>query len=152
MFNVIVVSIEFRRTRLEKSCNFICLSSINKVLLLAWQAHMKIISPCSVHKYMFLFNLCFNYALIFSPITNLSLPWETWGNGRNKQCSLLFHLHPLYCVIINLLNIFLDIFFKLVRCGYTLRVTSQASYSPEYITPNRQKKIMITRSHWYRRN
>ena len=35
MFNVIVVvSIEFRRTRLEKSCNFICLSSINKVLLL----------------------------------------------------------------------------------------------------------------------
>jgi hypothetical protein len=27
------------------------------------------------------------------------------------------------------------IFFKLARCGYTLRVTSQASYSPEYITP-----------------
>jgi hypothetical protein len=26
------------------------------------------------------------------------------------------------------------IFFKLARCGYTLRVTSQASYSPEYIT------------------
>jgi hypothetical protein len=25
--------------------------------------------------------------------------------------------------------------FKLARCGYTLRVTSQASYSPEYITP-----------------
>ena len=25
---------------------------------------------------------------------------------------------------------------KLARCGYTLRVTSQASYSPEYITPH----------------
>jgi hypothetical protein len=34
------------------------------------------------------------------------------------------------------------IFFKLVRCGYTLRVTSQASYSPEYITPT-QKKLKI---------
>jgi hypothetical protein len=30
------------------------------------------------------------------------------------------------------------IFFKLARCGYTLRVTSQASYSPEYITPTQQ--------------
>ena len=29
---------------------------------------------------------------------------------------------------------------------YTLRVTSQTSYSPEYITPT-QKKIMITRLH-----
>ena len=38
------------------------------------------------------------------------------------------------------------IFFKLARCGYTLRVTSQASYSPEYITPT-QKKIMIIRLH-----
>ena len=43
------------------------------------------------------------------------------------------------------------IFFKLARCGYTLRVTSQASYSPEYITPT-QKKIMIIRLHCYRRN
>ena len=34
------------------------------------------------------------------------------------------------------------IFFKLAWCGYTLRVTSQALYSPEYITPT-QKKIMI---------
>ena len=25
--------------------------------------------------------------------------------------------------------------FQACRCGYTLRVTSQASYSPEYITP-----------------
>jgi hypothetical protein len=33
------------------------------------------------------------------------------------------------------------IFFKLARCGYTLRVTSQASYSPEYITST--QKIMI---------
>ena len=31
---IVVVSIEVRRTRMEKSCNFICLSSINKVLLL----------------------------------------------------------------------------------------------------------------------
>jgi hypothetical protein len=27
---------------------------------------------------------------------------------------------------------------KLARCGYTLRVTSQASYSPEYITPTQK--------------
>ena len=35
----------------------------------------------------------------------------------------------------------LGIFFMLARCGYTLRVTSQASqfFSPEYIAP-RQKK------------
>jgi hypothetical protein len=31
------------------------------------------------------------------------------------------------------------IFFKLGRCGYTLRVTSQASYSPECITPTHKK-------------
>jgi hypothetical protein len=31
------------------------------------------------------------------------------------------------------------IFFKLARCGYTLRGTSQASYSPEYITPAQKK-------------
>ena len=30
------------------------------------------------------------------------------------------------------------IFFKLARCGYTLRVTSQASYSPEYIAPTQK--------------
>jgi hypothetical protein len=35
------------------------------------------------------------------------------------------------------------IFFKLARCGYTLRVTSQASYSPEYITPT-YKFIMVS--------
>jgi hypothetical protein len=28
--------------------------------------------------------------------------------------------------------------FKPARCGYTLRVTSQASYSPEYITPTQK--------------
>jgi hypothetical protein len=33
-------------------------------------------------------------------------------------------------------------FFKLARCGYTLRVTSQKSYSPEYTTPT-QKKITL---------
>jgi hypothetical protein len=36
------------------------------------------------------------------------------------------------------------IFFKLARCGHTLRVTSQTSYSSEYITST-QKKIMIIR-------
>ena len=30
------------------------------------------------------------------------------------------------------------IFFKLARCGYTLRVTSQASYSPAYIIPTQK--------------
>jgi hypothetical protein len=34
------------------------------------------------------------------------------------------------------------IFLKLARCGYTLRVTLQTSYSPEYITPT-QKNILI---------
>jgi hypothetical protein len=29
--------------------------------------------------------------------------------------------------------------FQLARCGCTLRVTSQTSYSPEYITPHTQK-------------
>jgi hypothetical protein len=33
------------------------------------------------------------------------------------------------------------IFFKLARCGYTLRVTSQALYSPEYILTPIQKKL-----------
>jgi hypothetical protein len=28
--------------------------------------------------------------------------------------------------------------FKIAQCGYTLRVTSQASYSPEYITPTQK--------------
>jgi hypothetical protein len=36
---------------------------------------------------------------------------------------------------------------KLARCGYTLRVTSQASYSPEYITPTQKK---ITEEYSYR--
>jgi hypothetical protein len=31
-----------------------------------------------------------------------------------------------------------SLFFKLAQCGYTLRVTSQASYSPEYITPTQK--------------
>ena len=38
------------------------------------------------------------------------------------------------------------IFFKPARCGYTLRVTSQASYSPEYITPTQQILKMIVLS------
>ena len=33
------------------------------------------------------------------------------------------------------------IFFKLARCGYTLRVTSQASYSPEYITSTQKDHV-----------
>ena len=37
---------------------------------------------------------------------------------------------------------FVTIFLKLARCGYTLRVTSQASYSPEYITQT-QKKLLL---------
>jgi hypothetical protein len=31
------------------------------------------------------------------------------------------------------------IFFKLPRCGYALRVTSQTYYSPEYTTPTQKK-------------
>jgi hypothetical protein len=32
-------------------------------------------------------------------------------------------------------------FFKLARCGYTLRVTSQISYSPEYTHQHRNKTL-----------
>ena len=35
------------------------------------------------------------------------------------------------------------IFFKLAGCGYTLRVTSQTSYSPEYTTPTQKKIILL---------
>ena len=35
------------------------------------------------------------------------------------------------------------IFFKLTRCGYTLRVTSQASYSPEYITLTQKNQDVV---------
>jgi hypothetical protein len=38
------------------------------------------------------------------------------------------------------------IFFKLARCGYTLRVTSQASYSPEYIAPTQKNQNLNTLS------
>jgi hypothetical protein len=31
-----------------------------------------------------------------------------------------------------------DVFFKLARCGYALRVTSQIYYSPEYTTPTQK--------------
>jgi hypothetical protein len=43
------------------------------------------------------------------------------------------------------------IFFKLARCGYTFRVTSQTSYSPEYITPVQKirKKSLIEKSSEY---
>jgi hypothetical protein len=34
------------------------------------------------------------------------------------------------------------IFFKLARCGYTLRVTSQTLYSPEYTTPTQKKSYL----------
>jgi hypothetical protein len=46
---------------------------------------------------------------------------------------------------ISVLPHYIGIFFKLVRCGYTLRVTSQTSYSPEYITPT-QKKVLFCKS------
>jgi hypothetical protein len=32
---------------------------------------------------------------------------------------------------------------KPARCGYTLRVTSQASYSPEYITPRQKISVLL---------
>jgi hypothetical protein len=43
------------------------------------------------------------------------------------------------------------IVFKLARCGYALRVTSQTSYSPGYITPARRKKTyeLYLVSGWY---
>ena len=37
----------------------------------------------------------------------------------------------------------LGIFFKLSRCGYTLRVTSQASYAPEYIIRAQKNHICL---------
>ena len=40
--------------------------------------------------------------------------------------------------------------FKLARCGYTLRVTSQASYSPEYITPTQKNQVSHVSSRKHR--
>ena len=34
--------------------------------------------------------------------------------------------------------------YYIARCGYTLRVTSQASYSPEYITPTQKKSKTLS--------
>jgi hypothetical protein len=36
--------------------------------------------------------------------------------------------------------------FKPARCGYTLRVTSQASYSPEYTTPTQWISVLVLQS------
>jgi hypothetical protein len=38
------------------------------------------------------------------------------------------------------------IFFKLARCGHTLRATSQASYSPESITLTQKKIQKLSRN------
>jgi hypothetical protein len=43
--------------------------------------------------------------------------------------------------LIEILPTVAGIFFKLARCGYTLKVTSQKSYSPEYTTPTQNKMI-----------
>jgi hypothetical protein len=38
--------------------------------------------------------------------------------------------------------------FKLARRGYTLKVTSQASYSPEYIRPTQKKQKLYNSECW----
>ena len=43
------------------------------------------------------------------------------------------------------------IFFKLARCGYTLSVTSQTSYSPEYTTPTQKKSYSRVRTERFKR-
>ena len=55
--------------------------------------------------------------------------WLSWQSiGLVFQIGRRFDSHP-----------WPGIFFKLARCGYALRVTSQASYSPEYIALTRKK-------------
>ena len=56
-------------------------------------------------------------------------------HGGNRTYDL-WNTSPMLC---QLSYAWSGIFFKLARCGYTLRVTSQASYSPEYITPTQKK-------------
>ena len=51
------------------------------------------------------------------------------GHGGNRTYDL-WNTSPMLCRG--------QTFFKPVRCGYTLRVTSQASYSPEYTAPTQQ--------------
>jgi hypothetical protein len=54
-------------------------------------------------------------------------------SGEYDACDVTLIVYPHRESLKNMPGIFF-------RCGYTLRVTSQASYSPEYITPT-QKKI-----------
>ena len=55
-----------------------------------------------------------------------------------KACDVTLSVYPHRASLKNMPD-HGGIFFKLARCGYTLRVTSQASYSPEYITPTQKK-------------
>ena len=50
-------------------------------------------------------------------------------SGEYDACDVTLSVYPHRASLKN---------FKLARCGYTLRVTSQASYSPEYITPTQK--------------
>jgi hypothetical protein len=58
-------------------------------------------------------------------------------NIRHDACDVTLRVYPHRARLKNMPD-HGGIFFKLARCGYTLRVTSQASYSPEYITPTQK--------------
>ena len=59
----------------------------------------------------------------------------TYSNRLDRVAQLAEHWASIPKVVGSILT---GIFFKPARCGYALRVTSQASYSPEYITPHRK--------------
>jgi hypothetical protein len=62
---------------------------------------------------------------------NFISQWDKKEITYNYACDVTVSVYPHWASLRNMPG----------RCGYTLRVTSQASYSPEYITPA-QKNIM----------
>ena len=62
----------------------------------------------------------------------------TYSNRSDHVAQLVEHWANVPKVVGSIPTVARHIF-KLARCGYTLRVTSQASYSPEYIAPTQKK-------------
>ena len=58
-------------------------------------------------------------------------------SGEYDACDVTLSVYPHRAGVGSIPSV-AGIFFKPARCGYTLRVTSQASYSPEYITPTQE--------------
>ena len=64
------------------------------------------------------------------------------SNRPDRVAQLAEHWASIPKVVGSIPTVARPIFFKPARCGYTLRVTSQTSYSPEYTTPTQQISII----------